>query len=169
MPTPFLVRAVAVLSACLLGLGCGASPPPEAESPSPEMPEPSPGPESKAEPAVEEPPPEPGAVVGRTGDDSIPDDYAIMSGDCDQLGKQLSALTRSDQGALLSPKLTAAQRAQADKSISDVATKLGSKWTEGCEKSLVGKTVDRKVLKCAFDAKTVKDFDACLNGPAPAK
>jgi hypothetical protein len=118
--------------------------------------------------AEEAPPSQPGGVVGRSGsaDDSIPDDYAMMSGDCAELGKQLAALTRSDQAVQLSPKLTAQQRAQAEKNIDDVATKLGAKWSDTCEKSLVGKSVDRRSLKCAMDAKTVKDFDACLNSTA---
>lgn len=156
----------AVLSASWIG--CGASTPLPVESSSQEAPEPTDraGP---AEPAPEEPPPASGGVAGRREEDLIPDDYAIMRGDCDQLGRQLAALTRSDQGATLSPKLTAAQRAQGEKNIDDVATRLGNQWTAACEKSLVGKSIDRKALRCAFEARSVKAFDTCLNGPGPSK
>lgn len=155
-----------VLAASLVG--CSASTTPPAESPETSAPELAGGsePAPDSPPADEPPPPKPGEVVGREGPaDLIPDDYSMLNGDCVELGKRLAELTRSDQATLLSPKLTAAQRAQAEKSIDDVATKIGSKWTEGCQKDLVGKTVDRKALKCASDSKTVKEFDACLNAP----
>ena len=146
-------------------LGCGSS------TPSPESPDStvsgSEGSTGAPEPGAGEGPVEDPVVTPEakpTADNTIPDDYAMMSGDCVQLGKQLAAATRADQLALLSPKLTEAQKAQADKNITDVATRLGEKWTEGCESSLVGKVVDRKSLKCALDAKSVKAFDACLNG-----
>jgi len=151
-------------------LGCGSSTP-SAESPESSdtveqaSEEPAGGAEPgavEAEAEVKDPAAAPGSAKP-TADNTIPDDYAMMSGDCVQLGKQLAAATRADQLALLSPKLTEAQKAQADKNITDVANRLGEKWTEGCEGSLVGKVVDRKSLKCALDAKSVKVFDACLN------
>ncbi|HSN99557.1 MAG TPA: hypothetical protein VLS89_14785, partial [Candidatus Nanopelagicales bacterium] len=157
-------RAAGAISAWLLG--CGASTPPP-EAPEPEIAEPVPAePEPPSEEAApEEAPPAPG--VKSIGDGSIPDDYEMLRGDCVQLGRQLAALTRADQLALLSPKLTAAQRAQADKNITDVANRIGDKWITGCEESLVGKVVDRKSLQCGMEARTVKAFDECLNAQSP--
>jgi hypothetical protein len=162
---PLLFWAAAALAASLLGCG-GSTPPPEnpddaqaplgADEPAPSWDdsssaEPEPGPAEAAEPQKP------------TVDDTIPDDYEMLRGDCRQLGGQLAALTRSDQMANVSPKLSAAQRAQAEKNIGEVADRLGAQWASTCESSLVGKVVDRRALKCAMDAKTVKDFDACLN------
>ncbi|EYF02406.1 hypothetical protein [Chondromyces apiculatus] len=153
--------ALMALAACQLGCG-GSTPPPEtAEPESAAEPEPEP-PSAAAEP---EPEPErvaPGLKSAST-DTSIPDDYSISRGDCAQLGNQLATVTRSDQLAQLSPKLTAAQRTQADKNITDVATRMGEKWTAGCEESLVGKIGDRQSIVCALSSKTVKAFDECLN------
>lgn len=163
MRTPSSFSLAAGLIAAGL-LGCGASTPP------PEAPEPEPEPKESWAPS----PPEPDEAEGpkpmpeapkATVDDSIPDDYSMLRGDCVQLGRQLAALTRSDQLEKLSPKLKQAQREQADKNITEVANKLGDKWIAGCEESLVGKIVDRRSLKCAMDARTVKEFDACLNAP----
>lgn len=162
-PSSFFARvsAAGLIAAGLLGCG-GSTPPPEApeseplEPSAPSEPEPDEAEGPKAMPEA------PKAAV----DDRIPDDYAMLRGDCAQLGRQLAALTRSDQLATLSPKLKEAQREQADKNITEVANKLGDKWTAGCEESLVGKIVDRKSLKCAMDARTVKEFDACLNAAA---
>jgi hypothetical protein len=167
--SPLLPWALAVLAASLLGCG-GSTPPPEnpddaqaplgAEEPAPSWDDsssPEPGPSETSEPQKP------------TVDDSIPDDYEMLRGDCVQLGNQLSALTRSDQMANVSPKLSAAQRAQAEKNIGEVADRLGAQWAGTCESSLVGKVVDRKALKCAMDAKAVKEFDACLNAATSPK
>lgn len=152
--------AAGLLPALLLG--CGSSPPPEPEFPDAFS---SDTPASDAPPSAE-PSGEPGAAGSKPAkDDSIPDDYQIVAGDCVQLGRQFAAVTRMDQAAKLSPKLKPEQRSQAEKNIDEVATKLGDKWAESCEKSLVGQTTDPRSLKCALESKSVKDFDVCLNGP----
>lgn len=76
-------------------------------------------------------------------------------------------LTRSDQSAALSPALTAQQRAETEAKIDVVATKLGEQYMRACEQN-VGKSVDPRSLKCALNARTVKAFEECLNGPSPA-
>ncbi|MEZ4296502.1 MAG: hypothetical protein R3B70_16135 [Polyangiaceae bacterium] len=111
---------------------------------------------------------EPGGLVKTTGpdgqpDNSVPDDYQLMQGDCIQLGKQLGNLWRKELRASLSPKLSAKQREVAEQNIEEGASKKESDWADGCIKSLVGKSVDPKSLKCAFDAKDLKAFEACLN------
>jgi hypothetical protein len=161
-----LSRAAAVLAAALIGCG-GSTPPPD--NPDSELQEPRPSDEpAPSWEGASSPEPGPAATSQEpTVDDSIPDDYEMLRGDCVQLGNQLAALTKSDQMVNVSSKLSAAQRAQAEKNIAEVAGRLGDKWAEGCEGSLVGKVVDRKALKCAMDAKTVKDFDACLNATNP--
>lgn len=69
--------------------------------------------------------------------------------------------------ATLSPKLTAAQKEQGEKSIDAAVSKLGEGWENGCRTSLVGGVVDRERLKCAMASKTVKAFDECINGEPP--
>ena len=97
-------------------------------------------------------------------DDSIPDDYELTPGDCDALGKQYGRLARGDQLAALNPKLSAAQREQAETNIDRAIAPLETRRIDGCASSLAGKATERKLLKCAMDAKTVKAFDICLNG-----
>ncbi|WP_437944062.1 hypothetical protein WMF27_08305 [Sorangium sp. So ce281] len=168
----FLIMVTGPLSTLLLGCG-GASPPPI------EQPEPAP-PEERApaaEPtddaaqgaATREADAEPGAAAPAPPrrDDSVPDDYALMHGDCVDLGKRLTALTRSEQVAALSAKLTAEQRGETEKKIDAVAATLGEQYAQSCEQN-VGKSVDPRSLKCAFDARTVRAFEACLNAPPPA-
>jgi hypothetical protein len=158
--------------------GCGGSPPPPAEQPGPSHEHGEERPSGDAPGAAIQPREaeasgserasgvEPGAA--KSLEDSIPDDYTIMHGDCEQLGKQLAGLTRSEQAAALSPRLTAEQRAQTEQRIEVVAGKLGEQYVQTCEKN-VGQSMNPRSLKCAFDARNVKAFDQCLNGPPPTK
>ncbi|MGK4006711.1 hypothetical protein WMF31_29085 [Sorangium sp. So ce1036] len=155
-------------------LGCAGAPPPPAEQPEPapaEAPAPSAAPTPEAASGAEAPVAEPSAAssapeapAAPRRDDSVPDDYALMRGDCVELGKQLTALTRSEQVAALSARLTAEQRSETEKRIDAVAATLGEQYAQACEQN-VGKHVDPRSLKCAFDARSVKAFEACLNGP----
>lgn len=106
-----------------------------------------------------------GGVAKSTGidDGSVPDDYSLVENDCVQLGKKLGSLWRTDLRASLSPKLNDKQRAAAEENIEEGATKKADDWAGGCIKSLVGKSVDPKALKCAFDSKDLKTFETCLN------
>ncbi len=97
---------------------------------------------------------------------SVPEDYTLTDRDCIELAKQYTVVQKADQMVALSPKLTTAQKEQAEKSITDAVTKLGENWENGCRSSLVGGVVDRNSLKCAMSSKTVKGFDECINGPA---
>jgi hypothetical protein len=156
-----LVLASAIALAC----GCSSNPKPEEPAPPGDgaaMSDP-----GDREPAADpgpasDPGPAPG-VVKRTGDNSVPDDYTLMEGDCVQLGRKLGALWRVELRSGLSPKLTEKQREKAERSIEEGASKKEEDWADGCVKSLVGKSVDPKALKCAFDAKDLKAFEACLN------
>lgn len=172
--------SVFLSSAALLG-GCGGAPPPPAEQPErsrSEEPVPSAEPSTSAEPAADVASGGEGAEAQGEGpaaaapsaaqrDDSVPDDYSLMRGDCVALERRFVELTRSDQSAALSPALTAQQRAETEAKIEAVATKLGEQYMRACEQN-VGKSVDPKALKCAFNARTVKAFEECLNGPSPA-
>jgi hypothetical protein len=157
-----------VASAIALVCGCSSNPKPEepttpAEGPAtsePTEPEPSAGADPAADPGTKLAP----GVVKTTGEDnSVPDDYTLMEGDCVQLGKKLGGLWRLELRSSLSPKLTEKQREKAEQSIEDGASKKEDDWAGGCVKSLVGKSVDPKALKCAFDAKDLKAFETCLN------
>lgn len=165
------LRRFVLLSA--LALACGCSSNPKAEEPSatgdsPGTSEPPEGePATSTEPAEEPVKPAPSGVkmtgVDGSTDNSVPDDYTLMTGDCVQLGKKLGGLWRTELRSSLSPKLTEKQREKAEESIDDGATKKEDDWAGGCIKSLVGKTVDPKALKCAFDSKDLKTFEKCLN------
>jgi hypothetical protein len=107
------------------------------------------------------------AQAPRDDSNVIPDDYEMMSGDCVVLGNKLGAVVRSDHMAQLSPKLSEEKRSTAEKNIDDVASKMASQWANGCEKSLVGKVVERQRIKCALDSRSLKAFEECINPPAP--
>jgi hypothetical protein len=100
---------------------------------------------------------------------SVPEDYSLTDRDCIELAKRYVVVQKEDQMVLLSPKLSSAQKAQAEKSIDEAVAKLGENWENGCRSSLVGGVVDREHLKCAMASKTVAGFGECLNGPAPTK
>jgi hypothetical protein len=102
-------------------------------------------------------------TVKSTSGDSVPDDYSLVERDCVDLGKKLGDLWRADLRKSLSPKLNDKQREKAEESINDGATKKEDDWANGCIKSLVGKSVDPKSLKCAFDSKDLATFEKCLN------
>ncbi|MBK9258925.1 MAG: hypothetical protein IPM54_03735 [Polyangiaceae bacterium] len=98
---------------------------------------------------------------------SVPDDYSLTDRDCIELAKQYETVQKADQMAALDPRLTSAQKQQAEKAITDAIKKLGESWENGCRSSLVGGVVDRNRLKCAMESKTVKGFDECINGEPP--
>ncbi|XXY46964.1 hypothetical protein WME91_43880 [Sorangium sp. So ce269] len=160
----------------MLLLACAGAPPPPAEQPEPERqeepatsveptPEAAAGAEAQEADAAAAAPASAAAAPRR--DDSVPDDYSLMHGDCVELGKKLTVLTRTEQVGALSAKLTPEQRGETEKKIDVVAAKLGDQYAQMCEQN-VGKHVDPGSLKCAFDARTVQAFEACLNAsPAP--
>ncbi|WP_437652276.1 hypothetical protein [Sorangium sp. So ce1182] len=158
----------------MLLLACAGAPPPPAEQPEPERQE---APAASVEPTPEAAPsaeaPAADAAPASTSaaprrDDSVPDDYSLMHGDCVELGKKLTVLTRTEQVGALSAKLTPEQRGETEKKIDVVAAKLGDQYANMCEQN-VGKHVDPGSLKCAFDARTVQAFEACLNASPPPR
>ncbi|WP_438009140.1 hypothetical protein WME89_10810 [Sorangium sp. So ce321] len=158
----------------MLLLACAGAPPPPAEQPEPERqeepaesvePTPEAAPSAEA-PAADAAPASTSAAPRR--DDSVPDDYSLMHGDCVELGKKLTVLTRTEQVGALSAKLTPEQRGETEKKIDVVAAKLGDQYANMCEQN-VGKHVDPGSLKCAFDARTVQAFEACLNASPPPR
>lgn len=145
-------RLPVALAALLVG--CGGSSPKPAEEP-----------QEPVTSTVEERPSTEGVGAvkpARRRDATVPDDYSLTEGDCDALGKQYGVAMRNDQLVGLNPKLSAAQRTQAEANIDKVVTKMATQWSEGCVHSLAGKVVDRKSLTCALDARTVNDFKACI-------
>ena len=161
-------RSAFVPVALVLLLGCGASTPKPADAPDGEKSEtPSSAGENGESPAAKVDAPAPatmGAVKREGNATDVPDDYSLTENDCQALGRGYGDAARGDQRAALNPKLTARQREQADASINGVVTKLEAAWEDTCRKSLAGKIVDHKNIKCALAAKTVKTFDTCLNG-----
>jgi type IV secretory pathway VirB10-like protein len=171
--------AFAILALAALIAACSPSKPPES-------------PEGTSEPAAakdkeksesdmpkdgkEETPAEPSSGQG-SGDHPPPpkpavdksmslDTYEMTPSDCNALGRHYGEVARSDQMAGLSPKLSAKQKEATREQIDKVVGKLEGQWTDGCHASLVNKAVDHDAIKCALAAKTVKDFDVCINGAA---
>ncbi len=165
-----------VLFVCALAFAAGCSSNPKADDPTKQTDgsgqtdatEPTdPGPSGSGETATPTASAMPTGVKMTGGehnpDNSVPDDYSLVERDCVDLGKKLGDLWRADLRKSLSPKLNDKQREKAEASIQDAATKKEDDWANGCIKSLVGKSVDPKSLKCAFDSKDLKAFEACLN------
>lgn len=167
-----LRTAFAPLGLVLL-LGCGASTAKPADAPDGEKSEtPSSAGENGDTPATKgDAPAAPtmGSVKREASATDVPDDYSLTENDCQALGRGYGDAARYDQRAVLNPKLTDKQREQANASIDAVVSKLETTWTDTCAKSLVGKNVDHKNIKCALGAKTVKAFDVCLNGEAKSE
>lgn len=151
------------LCAILLALSaCSPSQPPETPatpSGTAEAVAAEPAPTAEAAPAVTA---TPGSVV--KNDAPSTEAYELMPSDCDALGKQYGIVARADQMAALSPKLSAKQRAATAEQVDRVVSKLEESWIQSCQSSLVNKAVEHKSIKCALAAKTVKQFDVCLNG-----
>jgi hypothetical protein len=164
-PFPRLASLFALLLAC----GCSSTPKEEPKTPG-DQPEGDTTTEATAglaaDQATSDPGPAPGGVK-RTeadgSDSSVPDDYSLVERDCVLLGEKLGSLWQTDLRATLSPKLSEKQRAQAEESIQEGASKKADDWANGCIKSLVGKSVDPKALKCAFNSRDLKAFETCLN------
>lgn len=109
----------------------------------------------------------PHAPKSRNDGESIPEDYTLTDRDCIELAKHYGVVQKADQMVALNPKLSSAQKEQAEKSINDAVVKLVENWESSCRSSLVDKVVDRARLKCAMSAKSVKGFDECINGEPP--
>lgn len=108
-----------------------------------------------------------GSVKKDDKDNTIPDDYSMLRGDCQMLGQKLGAVTRADYVAQIPAKVSDAKRAEAEENIHNVATKLGDQWTRMCLETLVDKVVERERIKCAMESKTAKGFEECINPPQP--
>ena len=158
------------LCALILAIGCSSNP--KADDPSKagegsgssessDTPT-DPGP-STSEPAGETTTAMPTGVKTTGIDQGVPDDYSLVERDCVDLGKKLGDLWKADLRASMSPKLNDKQREKAEQSIQEGASKKAEDWANGCISGLVGKNVDPKTLKCAFDAKDLKTFEKCLN------
>jgi hypothetical protein len=151
----------------LLG-GCWS--PPKAEEPENDLLSSSPPPRKKRTPPPEEdsepaPDPEPVTTVGGSDEPEGPPEMVdISAADCRLLAQTYRRATKNDETAKLHPKLTDKQREQALENINRVAAELESRWFDTCVENLVDKERDRKSLDCAARAKTVKEFDVCLNG-----
>lgn len=108
----------------------------------------------------------PKASAAPTATSAGNDDAREMSAtECKVLAQKYGDVTRADESAKLSPKLTDAQRKTAAAAIDDYAAKIAEKWEGGCVRDLTGKMASEKALKCAMAAKTVAAFDTCINGP----
>jgi hypothetical protein len=92
------------------------------------------------------------------------DNYEMTPSDCDALGRKYGELARGDMTATLSPKLSEKQRTATLAQIEKAVAPKEQAWTQGCMTSLVNKAADHDAIKCALDAKSVKDFDTCING-----
>lgn len=113
-------------------------------------------------PTVKSSAPPPSSGTG--GDDA----REITATECQLLAQKYGDVTRADQTAKLSPKLTDAQRSSANKTIDDAANTLAGRWAETCTRDLVGKVASESALKCAMSSKSVAAFDTCINGPPSA-
>ncbi len=154
------LAAAAVVAACASDAkppGSPEAPTATAEADPPASPEPAAAPATTAMP---------GSVVKVEGADKnqMLDTYEMTPSDCDALGKKYGELARSDMLATLSPKLSEKQKAATAASIEKSVAPREEGWIKGCMTSLVNKAVDHGSIKCALAAKTVKDFDVCING-----
>jgi hypothetical protein len=111
-------------------------------------------------------PPEEGAKPSNVDKSMSLDTYEMTPSDCDALGRQYGEVARKDQMAALNPKLSEKQRSATAAQVETVVGKIEEAWIGRCQTALVNKAVDHDAIKCALNAKTVKDFDVCLNGSA---
>lgn len=156
-----LAAAVVVSS----GLACGTTAKDGEPVASPDGPT---EPELTAEPTAVDPKPIPPPKV--TGGPGAPTAEAatreLTQSDCHTLAQKYGSLTRSDEEAKLSPKLTPIQRNTASTAIEKAAGTLADRWEAGCSRDLAGKFASEEALQCSMASKTVSAFDVCLNGPA---
>jgi len=167
------VPVLAVLASTLALAGCGGgTPPPDDPTDKADTMAPDEGRETHGSTETEPVADEPKALsygAKKTTDPGVADDYTLTQKDCVELGKQYVVVQKADQMAQLNPKLSADQKATAEKNIDKVVQPMGDRWADGCISSLVGNVAERKRLECAMRAKTVKAFDDCLNGEMPAE
>jgi hypothetical protein len=174
-PNPFGALVSLALAALTL-MACGSS------TPQAEQPEPSGDSSEKAEKATSTSDSPSGGEEGGAAapsdtarsaprDDSnvIPDDYTMSNGDCSALGLKLTSVVRAEYMAQMSPKLSEEKRSAKEQEIDEVASKIGTNWTNVCARSLVDKVVDRKSLKCALESRSSKGFEECINPPLEPK
>ena len=163
----------AALTALLVAaVACSSTPPadqPTNTSSSPSDGEGSPDSEQGSDPGEATTTAEMGSVKKDGPDNTIPDDYTMLRGDCQMLGQKLGAVTRADYMAQVPAKISDAKRAETEENINNVATKLGEQWTRMCMDSLVDKVVERERMKCAMESRTAKKFEECINPPQPKK
>jgi len=164
---------ISLTLAALILTACGSSTPPadHPEQPSDSSSETTPASDSPSGGEETSSPAPSGTAKSPERDDSnvIPDDYTMSNGDCSALGMKLKSVVRAEYMAQMSPKLSEEKRNEKEQEIDDVASKIGTNWTNVCARSLVDKVVDRKSLKCALDSRSSKGFEECINPPLEQK
>lgn len=164
--TPRALSPLRSLAALALSLSLAACSSASASPEAPEAPTSTAGPAASASASAEATAdaPAPSTPKKPTDAELVPDDYLLTEGDCAQLGTQYARAITADESAKVSPKLSDKQREATLARIEEVAAKMSADWKKGCRASLVGKAVERKSLSCALEARSVAQFDKCLNG-----
>lgn len=101
-------------------------------------------------------------TVKNTSDDTIPDDYTMLRGDCVSLREKLKELIRGENMAKIDPKIQGEKREKAEQNINAVADKLATQLFDMCDSSMVGKVFERRRLKCAMESRSQEAFNQCL-------
>jgi hypothetical protein len=158
------VLAAAFVASCLAACGTTAQQADPVTTPEgPSEPEVTADPTSSPDDPKPIPPPK---VTGQGTPASEAGTRELTQADCRTLAQKYGSLTRSDEEAKLSPKLTPTQRNTANGAIEKAAQTLADRWEAGCSRDLAGKYASEEALKCAMGSKSVSAFDVCLNGPA---
>ncbi len=111
----------------------------------------------------------PMGTVKNRDDETVPDDYQMLAGDCVALREKLRSLIRNENMAKIDPKIAEDKREKAEANINAVAEKLSGQLFDMCESSLVGKVFERDRLKCAMDARSHEAFNKCLGATVEQK
>jgi len=170
MPHPLSSSAALLVLAALSACASSSKPPETPDSPASTAAADSPPPKASADEsgaAADLAAPSEEAPRPSTIDKGISlDTYEMTPSDCDALGRQYGEVARKDQMAALNPKLSEKQRSATAAQVDTVVGKIEEAWIGRCQTALVNKAVDHDAIKCALHAKTVKEFDVCLNGSA---
>lgn len=103
-------------------------------------------------------------VATQRNDPSRSKEREITVAECHMLATKYGELTRIEQRAKVSDKLSVEKKNEVYAQIEDAVKTLSERWEKSCNADLAGKFTLESSLDCAMASKSVSGLEVCLSG-----
>ncbi|MFO0552088.1 MAG: hypothetical protein U0271_27120 [Polyangiaceae bacterium] len=103
-------------------------------------------------------------VTTQRSDPSRSKEREITVAECHMLATKYGELTRVEQRAKVSDKLSVEKKNEVYSQIEEAVKTLSERWEKSCNTDLAGKFTLESSLDCAMASKSVSALEVCLSG-----